>query len=220
MTIEVRRATEDDVPTLAGVLGRAFTDDPPLAWVFRDGATRVDRLTALFGMALVGVFLPHGEVYATRDLAGAALWEPRVTDPPAAPDDDPEGFPAAMAAAGFLAEEVDRMQTFLGTMDDAHPKDVAHWYLGVLGADLDRQGQGIGSACMAPKLAALDAAGGPAYLESSNERNVPLYERHGFRSSASSTSPTARRCGGCGGSPSPSPDGVRILSPLEALRPS
>lgn len=181
MTIEVRRATEEDVPALAGVLGRAFTNDPPLTWVFRDDATRVDRLTALFGMALFGVFLPHGEVYAAADLSGAALWEPRVPDTPATEDDDPEAFPAAMAAAGFLPEEVDRMQTFLGTMDDAHPKDVRHWYLGVLGADLDRQGQGIGSACMAPKLAALDEAGEFAYLESSNEKNVPLYERHGFR---------------------------------------
>ena len=30
-------------------------------------------------------------------------------------------------------------------------------------------------------LSQVDAAGVPAYLESSNERNVPLYERHGFQ---------------------------------------
>lgn len=178
MTIEVRRATEEDVPALAGVLARAFTDDPPFHWVFRDNETRHDRLTALFGLALVGVFLPKGEVYTTTDLGGAALWEPRPGEPAG---DDEGAFAAAMAASGFLPEEADRMQTYLGMMGDAHPEEPAHWYLGVLGVDLPRQGQGIGSACMAPVLARLDDAGDPAYLESSNEKNLPLYERHGFR---------------------------------------
>ena len=30
-------------------------------------------------------------------------------------------------------------------------------------------------------LAGADMAGAPAYLESSNERHLPLYERNGFR---------------------------------------
>lgn len=172
----------DDVPALAAALGRAFTDDPPMSWVFRDAATRVDRLTALFTLALVGVFLPNGEVFTTTDLGGAALWERRDPDRPSQDhDDDSSEFPDAMAAAGFLPDEVDRMLTFLAVMDDAHPHEPAHWYLGVLGADLDRQGQGIGSACAGPKLAECDATRTPAYLESSNERNVPLYERLGFR---------------------------------------
>ena len=50
-----------------------------------------------------------------------------------------------------------------------------------LAADLDRQGQGIGSACMRPILERADAEAMPCYLESSCERNVPLYERNGFR---------------------------------------
>ncbi len=33
---------------------------------------------------------------------------------------------------------------------------------------------------MQPMLAECDASGQCAYLESSNERNVPLYMRHGF----------------------------------------
>jgi len=178
MAIEVRRATEEDVPALAGVLARAFTHDPPFHWVFRGDETRQDRLTALFGMALAGVFLPKGEVYTTTDLGGVSCWEPRPAEP--AGEDEAAEFAAAMAGVGFLPEEIDRMQTYLGMMADAHPEE-PHWYLGILGVDLARQGQGIGSACMAPVLARLDEAGGPAYLESSNEKNLPLYERHGFR---------------------------------------
>ncbi|MGH3628082.1 MAG: hypothetical protein ACRDRL_11675, partial [Sciscionella sp.] len=50
------------------------------------------------------------------------------------------------------------------------------WYLAVIGAAL--QGEGVGSALLAPRLGLID---GPAYLESSNEANIPLYERFGFR---------------------------------------
>ena len=178
MAIEVRKASEDDIPALAGVLSRAFTNDPPLSWVFRDEATRPERLGALFSNGLAEIFLPHGHVFTTTDVAGAALW-----DPPGkwrTPDEVVERMAPAMAEP-FLPEELDRLLTFLGIMEDAHPDDREHWYLAVLGADLARQGQGIGSAVLAPQLADADEAGLPAYLESSNERNLPLYERHGFR---------------------------------------
>lgn len=49
------------------------------------------------------------------------------------------------------------------------------WYLATIGAV--EQGGGIGSALLKNRLDRID---GPAYLESSNEVNVPLYERFGF----------------------------------------
>ena len=56
-----------------------------------------------------------------------------------------------------------------------------HWYLGYLGARRDRQGQGLGTQLLREVLAGADTDGMPAYLESSNERNLPLYQRNGFR---------------------------------------
>jgi len=41
-------------------------------------------------------------------------------------------------------------------------------------------GTGIGSALLTATLAQIDEEGMPAYLESSKERNVPLYARFGF----------------------------------------
>ena len=55
-----------------------------------------------------------------------------------------------------------------------------HWYLPLIGVDPARQGKGYGAALMRHALAACDRDGMPAYLESTNPRNVPLYERHGF----------------------------------------
>jgi ribosomal protein S18 acetylase RimI-like enzyme len=50
----------------------------------------------------------------------------------------------------------------------------------MLGVDPARQGLGLGSAMLKAGLARVDADHLPAYLESSNPRNVPLYERFGF----------------------------------------
>lgn len=50
----------------------------------------------------------------------------------------------------------------------------------MIGADPSRQGQGLGSALLKEGLKRCDADGVIAYLESSNPKNIPLYERYGF----------------------------------------
>ena len=64
-------------------------------------------------------------------------------------------------------------------MERKHPQE-PHHYLGAVGVEPAYQGQGLGSALMEHGLAQCDAEAMPAYLVSSNFRNVPLYERHGF----------------------------------------
>ena len=61
----------------------------------------------------------------------------------------------------------------------AHPTD-RHWYLAAIGTDPRHQALGNGRKLMEGSLARCDADGVPAYLESSNPRNVPFYERLGF----------------------------------------
>jgi ribosomal protein S18 acetylase RimI-like enzyme len=56
-----------------------------------------------------------------------------------------------------------------------------HWYLWGLGVEPSRQGQGIGGMLIQPVLARADASGLPCYLETMNEKNVPFYEKHGFK---------------------------------------
>ena len=51
------------------------------------------------------------------------------------------------------------------------------------------QGQGLGSAMLKQGTRICDEAHMPAYLESSNEKNVPLYQRHGFEIVAEETLP-------------------------------
>jgi Acetyltransferases len=64
-------------------------------------------------------------------------------------------------------------------MGNFHPHE-PHWYLPIIGVDPPHQGRGLGEQLMAHALARCDADRLPAYLESSNPRNLSFYQRHGF----------------------------------------
>jgi GNAT superfamily N-acetyltransferase len=51
----------------------------------------------------------------------------------------------------------------------------------VLGTEPEAQGQGLGSAVLGGVLEQCDRDGVGAFLESSKERNIDFYARHGFR---------------------------------------
>jgi len=91
----------------------------------------------------------------------------------------------------------------LDRMEARHPHDPSHWYLFILGTEPTAQGRGLGSALLAQVLARVDANGMPAYLESSTERNLALYGRHGFEVTSRSRSRAAQGSGPCGASPEP-----------------
>lgn len=56
-----------------------------------------------------------------------------------------------------------------------------HWYLSILGVDPSRQGQGLGGGLVIPVLREADELGVPSYLTTFNPRNIPFYERLGYR---------------------------------------
>jgi GNAT superfamily N-acetyltransferase len=173
--VQVRQATEADADTLKGVLARAFSNDPVMSWIFRNDATRIDDLSLLFSTALA-MFVPKGLSWVATDLGGAALWAPRGDWQMG---DEVVAEMAPVMTEAYGADTVGRLLTVFGLMDELHPT-ADNYYLACLASDQGRQGQGIGTATMRPVLARADAEGVPCYLESSNERNVPLYERNGF----------------------------------------
>ena len=64
-------------------------------------------------------------------------------------------------------------------MGSYHPNE-PHWYLPLIGVDPVLQSNGFGSALLKHGLLPCDRENKVAYLESSNPRNIPLYERYGF----------------------------------------
>jgi ribosomal protein S18 acetylase RimI-like enzyme len=71
------------------------------------------------------------------------------------------------------------LYSVLEQMARFHPGE-PHWYLPLIGVDPVHQGRGHGSALMAHALQQCDRDRTAAYLESTNPRNITLYQRNGF----------------------------------------
>ncbi|WP_019201652.1 N-acetyltransferase [Tsukamurella sp. 1534] len=150
------------------VLARAFADDPVIRWVqparWGDRAVFAGVYLASHGAPGTGHLLSEGGI-----AVGAAYWDPPGYEP--SPLRRVASLPVLLAGTttGFA-----RGATLAKALGERRPR-VPHWYLSTLGAVAT--GRGIGSTLLEYGLRHVSA---PAYLESSNPRNVPLYQRFGF----------------------------------------
>lgn len=172
-SILVRKATEEDLPDLAGTLAEAFFGDPVIRWWIPDVVRRRQILPAFF-QVLTEATLHGDELYLTDDAAGGAVWLPPGAHPGA---DDPAGLDSKFEQA--TEEYAGPLFDMLALMDEKHPSE-SHHYLFMLGTKPAWQSQGIGSALMRIVLERSDREGTAAYLEATSDRSRSLYLRHGF----------------------------------------
>jgi ribosomal protein S18 acetylase RimI-like enzyme len=167
----VRLAQPEDRDKALASIVAAFIADPVNRYVMPTAPLYLDTMAKMmshFG----GAAFDHGSAWVVDDFAGAALWLP-------------PGVHSDFEALGALMQErisADRrahMRPVMEHMGEFHPTE-PHWYLAVLGVDPHARGLGLGGALLAHSLERVDRDRLPAYLESSNPRNIPLYERHGF----------------------------------------
>ena len=161
------------------LLARAFHDDAMFCAVQPD-ADRRRRVLPGFFTAAARLGLRKGELHMLDRDAGAAIWLP--------PRDGGMG-PGAIVRSGLAQVPVRfgpsafrRFARITGTFD-AVREEVVHqpyWHLFILGVEPEHQRRGLGGELIAPVLARADDAGQRCYLETSEEHNVPFYERHGF----------------------------------------
>jgi ribosomal protein S18 acetylase RimI-like enzyme len=130
--------------------------------------THMPALTRAFG----GRAFEHGTAHSTDSFAGVALWLPPGVTP------DEESLVALTQRSVDESLQPDVFQVF-ETMGRYHPKE-PHWYLPLIGVDPAHQGKGHGAALLKFALDQCDRDRLPAYLESTNPRNISLYKRHGF----------------------------------------
>lgn len=167
----VKASTSDRVPVVT-TLVLAFSTDPMTRWCWPKAD---DYLTAmpLFTEAFGGRAFDSESAHCTSDRRGAALWLP----PGTGPDEEAMAQIAQERVPEAVRDDVFRL---MESMSQFHP-DEPHWYLPMIGVDPTLHGKGYGSALLSYALEPCDRDGCLAYLESSNPRNIPLYERHGFR---------------------------------------
>lgn len=177
----VRLARSDEIAASAAVLTDAFADEDGLNYWLKQGAVK-ERARRLFFNAAVRDVV-HAErrldvAEADGALAGAAIWlKPgdKAFDLPLLRE--LMLTPLLFRVAGF--EGMGKATALGRQLNALHPR-MPHAHLVFLGVSPAAQGRGVGSAMLKHAFAPLDASGTHAYLEASTERNVALYERHGF----------------------------------------
>jgi GNAT superfamily N-acetyltransferase len=174
VVVAVRKAQSSEIDALSAVLARAFDDDPLTLWLFPNEDARRRKLP-LFFRSLLRAALPLGATYTAADARCVAIWNPPGTFPMGWYTDAKVGLSTTRLVGPRIATRARGLLYFA----KHHPKE-HHWYLQMLGTQPDWQGHGAGSAIISPILEHCDQNGERIYLESSKERNIPFYERHGF----------------------------------------
>lgn len=160
-----------DKARLLHTLVLGFSADPMARWASPEAATYLDRRHEFFD-AFGGAAFEHESAFVADDGAAVATWLPPGVEPDGA-------VMAAIMDEQTPAHRKGEMDALVEQMDRFHPKE-PHWYLPLIAADPAYRGRGLGTALMDAAIARIDADGRPAYLESSNPRNIPLYQRFGF----------------------------------------
>lgn len=178
---DVIKAERSQHSLLVEVLAQAFNNDPIMQYFYAiEEESRLNQLRWL-SQLIVDYCQTYDQIYTTTaDLKGAAVWLP------------PEGFPMNMLRLlrlGFYQfpfkvqwRKVGQFFQLFNEMEHCHLQDMRepHWYLVMLGVAPGYQGQGVGGALIEPILRQADHDGLPCYLETSTERGVNFYQKHGF----------------------------------------
>jgi len=167
----VRTAGTSDEERVIAVVTLAFGTDPPSRWMYADPREYMTNFPS-FVRAFGGEAFRHGTADYVDGFAGAALWLP----PGAHPDDDALVLLVQRTVAEPLRTD---LMALFERMGNNHPRE-PHWYLPLIGVDPLQQSSGHGSTLLRHGLARCARDHLTAYVESTNPRNVPLYERHGF----------------------------------------
>jgi len=170
-----RVASPQDRDDVVAILVSAFYDDPTWSWAFPDPSLRAEQHRRLWGLFVDGA-MRYPWVWLTPGNTATSVWiPPNGTD--LSEEQEAALEPTIVEMLGADASPVIHA---VELFDRAHPREVPHFYLSLLGTSAAHRGRGYGLALLAENLRRIDEAGMPAYLEASNPANVALYERKGF----------------------------------------
>jgi hypothetical protein len=172
---------KDSAESAIGVLVRVFQDYPLLHFYYPDESIR-EKITFYFLSFMVYSGIRYGKVYASSsNMEGVAVWIPS--------SNYPMTFWKLLRSVplstiiNFGRYGGSKMRQFGDYLDSVHKRlaPFRHWFLQTIGVDLSFQGKGFSSKLLRPMLYRMDEEGLPCYLETIDEKNVPIYEHFSFR---------------------------------------
>ena len=172
---EFHPISEGQVALVVDTLTQAFQVDPVWVWALPDERSRAHLFSELWTV-FVRIGVRNGWVWSAPAGAAVSLW-----DPPGVIDLDPGSEEQLFElTTSKFADGGARIQSVLECFSSHRPSGTEHFYLNMIGVRDSHRGRGIGMALLKHNLTLIDETGGSAYLESSNPRNLRLYQTLGF----------------------------------------
>ncbi|MGO9341056.1 MAG: GNAT family N-acetyltransferase [Acidimicrobiales bacterium] len=186
----VRLAVSSDLEEIRDSLVGAFIHDPVASWIYPDDKQRRVCLTEWYELTLLAG-LRCGHTYTAASNRAAAVWAP-----PSVPqmfEWEREGVAITDMLNRHLGSRTRFVLESLARLEAAHPRQVPHFYLAMLGTSPLEQGRGLGGSLLDAVLGRCDDEGWPAYLETSLEKNVAFYARRRFNVTGETSLPDGPR---------------------------
>ena len=147
-----------------------FASDPLIRWIFPNPVKYL-RSMEFWMEEFSKLSFANKGVFADENFYGASLWHP--------PGAHLDAESLSSSFEDIPGNRVENVLKFFDELSNYHPNE-DHWYLTFIALDPSKQGMGIGSFILKEALQVIDGQGKIAYLESSNPKNMSLYERYGF----------------------------------------
>ena len=165
------RLDETHIESAAETLSLAFQDYPTFGYVFPDDSERKEKLPHFF-KSMLHKGLLQGEVYASSPaMEGVTVWLP-------------PGIPGGLSKTYEIDRDAfDRFAYYGKCVFAVRQKHAPgrHWFLELIGVAPEFQGKGHAGRLLRSMLDRIGREGLPCYLDTEVDKNVEMYQHHGFR---------------------------------------
>lgn len=175
----MQRIDISDIEQAKKIFALAMFDDDLHKYFFPDEKSRIKKLEHFYKFKLKTMLL---STYKTSErLEGFCIWEkPNEHRSAITLNDVIEGFSLVFDVGIFSLFRMIRYQLWSTKQKKGVVSD-PYWYLDSIVVSPDYQGQGFASKMIKPFLSEASANGDKVYLETQNIKNVPVYEKLGFK---------------------------------------
>jgi ribosomal protein S18 acetylase RimI-like enzyme len=171
----MRRATASQRTLIVDILSKSFDDNRSVNYVVKQDTKRKERIKGLMDYS-ISVCDAFGDVWISDDDQACALVllpDKKKTTLSAITWDVKLAFSViGLGRVGKVLGRESKVKSF-------HPKEPFS-YLWFIGVKPEAQGKGSGSQVLQEIIEHSQREGRPIYLETSVERNLPWYQKHGF----------------------------------------
>ena len=176
---EVVESDKKDFSQASSVLGKAFLDQPNVMAMLDGDIIKAEKLLGTGIFALIKLNRRYNKVWVALN-NGRMVGVVNVATWPRCQMSAFEKLRTAPRIMTMLGSSATKALKMMSTWEKQDPKK-PHMHIGPLGVLPEMQGNGVGSKLMQACLAYADGENLPSYLETDRDRNVPFYEKHGFK---------------------------------------